>query len=110
MLRIGPSGNSVTFYSTGHKHTIEAPEWLHSIGLNAYEYSFGRGITLKEDTAKIIGEQAKIYDVQISVHAPYYINFANTSPDMIDKSIDYVASIRVCPSRDTMDALELCSM
>ena len=90
MLRIGPSGNSVTFYSTGHKHTIVAPEWLHSIGLNAYEYSFGRGITLKEDTAKSIGEQAKIYDVQISVHAPYYINFANTSPDMIDKSIDYV--------------------
>ena len=58
--------------------------------MNAYEYSFGRGITLKEDTAKSIGEQAKIYDVQISVHAPYYINFANTSPDMIDKSIDYV--------------------
>ena len=60
MLRIGPSGNSVTFYSTGHKHTIEAPEWLHSIGLNAYEYSFGRGITLKEDTAKRYEHENKI--------------------------------------------------
>ena len=90
MLRIGPSGNSLSFYESGHKHTIEAPEWLHSIGLTAYEYSFGRGITLSEKTAIEIGEQAQKYDIAVSVHAPYYINFANPSDEMLEKSIDYV--------------------
>lgn len=90
MLRIGPSGNSLSFYESGHKHTIEAPEWLHSIGLAAYEYSFGRGITLSEKTAIEIGEQAQKYDIAVSVHAPYYINFANPSDEMLEKSIDYV--------------------
>lgn len=90
MLRIGPSGNSVSFYESGHKHTVEAPEWLHSIGLTAYEYSFGRGITLKEKTASEIGNEAIKYDIAMSIHAPYYINFANPSDEMIEKSIDYV--------------------
>ena len=90
MLRIGPSGNSLSFYESGHKHTVEAPKWLHEIGLNAYEYSFGRGITLGEKTAKEIGEEAAKYDIAMSVHAPYYINFANPDPEMIAKSIDYV--------------------
>lgn len=90
MLRIGPSGNSTSFYASGHKHTYEAPAWLKEIGLTAYEYSFGRGITLKDDGARRIGEEAKKYDIEVSVHAPYYINFANVLPEMIEKSIDYV--------------------
>ena len=90
MLRIGPSGNSTTFYSTGHKHTVEAPSWLHSLGLTAYEYSFGRGIMLKEQTASDIGAEAVKFDIAMSVHAPYYINFANPSDDMIERSIDYI--------------------
>ena len=81
MLRIGPSGNSLAFYESGHKHTVEAPEWLHSIGLTAYEYSFGRGITLSEKTATEIGAKAQQYDIAVSVHAPYYINFANRRDD-----------------------------
>lgn len=90
MLRIGPSGNSKSFYESGHKHTVEAPAWLASLGLTAYEYSFGRGITLGEKTAIEIGNEAKKYDIAMSVHAPYYINFANPSKDMIEKSIGYL--------------------
>lgn len=51
MLRIGPSGNSVGFYESGHKHTYEAAQWLREIGLTAYEYSFGRGVHLTDETA-----------------------------------------------------------
>lgn len=90
MLRIGPAGNSVSFYSSGHKSTLEEPEWLNSIGLSAFEYSFGRGVNISDETAEKLGQQAKLFDVAVSVHAPYYINFANTSDDMISKSIDYV--------------------
>ncbi len=90
MIRIGPAGNSLSFYESGHKSTVEEPEWLHSIGLSAFEYSFGRGVNMSDETAVKIGEQAKLYDIAVSVHAPYYINFANPSDDMISKSIDYV--------------------
>ena len=90
MLRIGPSGNSISFYESGLKHTVDAPEWLNSIGLTAYEYSFGRGITLSDATAQAIGNKAKQFDIAVSVHAPYYINFSNPSDEMIEKSIGYV--------------------
>lgn len=90
MLRIGPSGNSVGFYESGHKHTYEAAQWLREIGLTAYEYSFGRGVHLTDETAAKIGAAMKRFDIALSVHAPYFINFANPNPDMIEKSIGYI--------------------
>lgn len=88
--RFGPSGNQKLFYDEGHKHSIEAPLWLASMGLDAYEFSFGRGFTIKEETASKIGEEARKNDVLISCHAPYYINLANPDPEMIQKSFGYV--------------------
>ena len=90
MIKFGPSGNSTSFYVQGYSRSFETPKWLSSLGLNAYEYSFGRGVNLGEDTAMQIGSEAKKYDVEISVHAPYYINFANPSEEQILKSNAYV--------------------
>lgn len=78
-MRFGPSGNSEAFYEAGYKHTKDAPKWLNQMGLNAFEYSFGLGKFLKTETAQEIGKEAKKYGVEVSVHAPYYINFANTT-------------------------------
>lgn len=90
MIRFGPSGNDKNFYEAGYKSTIDAPKWLSEIGLNAFEYSFGKGILLKDETAVQIGEEMKRYDIQISVHAPYFINLANESEEMVEKSYGYV--------------------
>lgn len=90
MIRIGPSGNSEAFYASGRKHTYQEGEFLHSLGLNAFEYSFGRGVSMSDDTAGKIKEEFSKYDVAISAHAPYYTNFANPDPDMISKSIGYI--------------------
>ena len=90
MIRFGPSGNSVRFYDEGHKSSVDAPEWIHNQGLNAYEYSFGKGINISDAKANEIGAMGKQYDVAISVHAPYYINFANPSDEMAAKSYNYV--------------------
>ena len=90
MLRIGPSGNSNSFYDQGHKHTKEAAEWLNGMGLNAYEYSFGRGVRIGAEAAAEIASEFKKYGIEISSHAPYYTNFANPDDEMIAKSIDYV--------------------
>lgn len=90
MIRFGPSGNSNAFYEQGHKSTTEAPAWCAAQGLNAYEYSFGRGINVSDKKANEIGAEGKKHDVAISVHAPYYINFANPSDEMAQKSVGYV--------------------
>lgn len=90
MIKFGPSGNCKTFYDAGYKKTIEAPKWLSEQGLTAYEYSFGKGITLSDDTAVAIGNEMKKYGIAISIHAPYYINFATPTDEMAEKSIKYV--------------------
>ena len=77
MIRFGPSGNSQQFYDEGHKTSIEAPKWLHQMGLNAYEYSFSLGQFFTDDKAKQLCQEANKYDIKLSVHAPYYINFSN---------------------------------
>lgn len=90
MIRFGPSGNSESFYAEGNKHTWQAPQWLKNMGLNAYEYSFGRGVALSEESANKIGEQAREHGIAISAHAPYFINLANPDAEKIEKSFQYI--------------------
>ena len=90
MIRFGPSGNEKIFYEEGNKSSLQAPKWLKEKGLSAYEISFGRGFVFGDETAKKIGEQAKEHKILISAHAPYYINLANPSEDMIQKSFHYI--------------------
>ncbi len=92
MLKIGPSGNSLSFYAEGHTRTKEAAGWIAERGLNAFEYSFGRGVNIKEESAAEIGAEFARYGVEISSHAPYYTNFANPDDDMIEKSFGYIRS------------------
>ena len=94
MIRFGPSGNCTRFYDEGHTSSTDAPKWLSDQGLNAYEYSFGRGINISNEKANAIGELGKAFGVEISVHAPYYINFSNPSDEMAEKSYGYV--LRSC--------------
>ncbi len=91
MIYFGPAGNSELFYEQGYKHTYEAFSWLKDMGLNAYEYQCGRGVFLKEDTARKIGEEAKRNKIRLSLHAPYYINLAGTDREKLDKSYNHIA-------------------
>ena len=77
MIRFGPSGNSDKFYADGNKSSVEAPKWLNSMGLDAYEYSFSLGQFLSDEKCAILKAEAEKYDIKISAHAPYYINFCN---------------------------------
>lgn len=90
MIKFGPSGNSVNFALAGHKTAEESAVWVKDMGLDAFEYSFGRGITLGDERALSIRTAFESAGIAISVHAPYYINFANPDPEMIAKSIGYV--------------------
>ena len=90
MIRFGPAGNSESFYAQGYKSSLQAPEWLHSMGLSAYEYSFGRGISLSMEMAEKIAEAARTHDIAVSTHAPYFINLSNPDPEKRENSFRYI--------------------
>ncbi len=92
MIWFGPAGNSDTFYNQGYSHSWQMPEWLHKMGLNAYEYQCNKGIHLKDETAFEIGEKCREFNIRLSIHAPYYINLASTEKDKREKSIQYILS------------------
>ena len=89
MIKFGPSGFCEEF-SKNHKSTDEMPMWLQKHNLKCYELSFTNGVRLSFETAEKYGECFRKADIEISVHAPYYINFANPDPIMIEKSNGYI--------------------
>ncbi len=88
----GPGGNCEDFYANGYKSSLKIPEWLFNNGLDAYEYQCGKGVKISEDSAKILGKEAKKYNIALSVHAPYYISISSTEEEKRDKSIEYILS------------------
>ncbi len=90
MIKFGPSGNGEAFYASGKSTSIEASEYVKSLGLNCFEYSFGRGVTLSEKTAVEIGEAFKKNQIELSIHAPYFINFASVEEEKVNNSYGYV--------------------
>ena len=90
MTKFGPSGNCDRFYAEGYEHTEEAAYFVRENGLDCFEYSFGRGIRMTEKKAESIRAAFDKEGVEISVHAPYFINFANPDDEMAAKSYGYV--------------------
>jgi len=60
------------------------------MGLDAYEYSCSRGIHLNEESAKELGMEAWLYDIVLSIHAPYYINLSSQEKDKQERSKRYI--------------------
>ena len=97
MIKFGPSGNCESFYAEGYTHTEQSAEFVKNRGLDCFEYSFGRGVRMSEDKAISIGEAFQNAGVEISVHAPYFINLANPDDEMAAKSYGYVLdSAKMC--------------
>lgn len=90
MIKFGPSGNSIAFSQAGFNKSEQSAKWVKDLGLNCFEYSFGRGVNMGDERALEIGKAFKENGVEISVHAPYYINFANPEQENAEKSYGYV--------------------
>ena len=95
----GPAGNADSF---PYKSSADAPRWLAELGLDAYEYQCGKGVNVKEDTARRIGAAAQAAGIRLSLHAPYFINLANPDPDSLQKTIGYITA--ACEAADWMGA------
>ncbi len=85
--KFGPAGNAENF---PYKSSVDAPRWLGEIGLDCYEYQCGKGVRVKEETARAIGLAAVEHGITLSLHAPYFINLANPDPEALQKTIGYI--------------------
>ena len=95
----GPGGNSDAFKLAGGKSTLDAPKWLSSIGLNAYEYEAGNGLVASSSMLSLIGSEAKKYNIKMSFHTPYFISLSGVEEEKRLKSIKYI--------RDSIEAAKL---
>ncbi len=90
MVLFGPSGCGDEFYNEGNKGILDVPAWIKSRNLDAYEYSFGHGYQMSSDLATKAGLLFKEYNIKLSLHAPFYINFANPDDEMFLKTQGYI--------------------
>ncbi|MBQ7900370.1 MAG: TIM barrel protein [Clostridia bacterium] len=95
MAYFGPSGNEDGFYEAGYKSSVQMPEYVSKLGLDAYEYQCSRGVKITEKTANALGDEAKKYNIRLSIHAPYYINLATDDEQKRIHSIKYITDSMV---------------
>ena len=95
MIKFGPSGATVNFYAEGNKHTEQMPDYVLGMGLDCFEYSFGRGVNVGAEKAASVKKAFEQSGVEISVHAPYFINLANPDDEKAKNSFDYIISSAV---------------
>ena len=86
VVRFGPAGNSASF--TGK--TVDIPEYVAKMGLNAYEYQCGRGVRVNTAAVTELGRKAKEMDIALSLHAPYYISLSSLEEEKRDASVGYI--------------------
>lgn len=90
MIKFGPAGADYKFLESGYSRTVDMPIYLSEMGLDCFEYSFGKGVRITEPTAKSIGDAFAKLNIEISAHAPYYINFANPDELKIKSTYNFL--------------------
>ncbi len=88
--KFGPAGNSESFAKMGYKSSLDVPEYIEKMGLDAFEYQCGRGVNIGTDKAQKLGVLARQKGIALSLHAPYYISMSSTEEEKRIKSVDYI--------------------
>lgn len=90
MIKFGPSGNSESFYASGFDKTEQAAKYVKERGLDCFEYSFGRGVRMSDEKADSIRRAFEAEGVELSVHAPYFVNLASVEEEKVENSYGYI--------------------
>lgn len=88
--KFGPAGNSESFFKMGYKSSLDVPEYLEKMGLDAFEYQCGRGVNIGEEKALMLGERARYKKIALSLHAPYYISMSSVEEQKRLNSVKYI--------------------
>lgn len=86
----GPGGNSDAFRAAGLKSTLDAPAWVKSIGLDAYEYEAGNGLAASSAMLAEVGREARAHGIKMSFHTPYFISLSGVVEEKRLNSIRYI--------------------
>lgn len=60
------------------------------MGLNAYEYQCGRGVRINREGVLKLKAGCEARDIQLSLHAPYYISLSSVEEEKRQNSIKYI--------------------
>ena len=90
--RFGPAGNSNSFSAMGYKGSLDVPEYIEKMGLDAFEYQCGRGVNIGLEKAAQLGRLAADKEIALSLHAPYYISMSSVEETKRLNSINYILS------------------
>jgi len=83
-IRLGPAGLPISLEK--NRNTVEGLKLIKKLGLNAMEIEFVRSIYLSKRLAKEVGKVAKSLGIELSVHAPYFVNLLSESKKTVDAS------------------------
>lgn len=89
MIIFGPAGTSDEIAEQKMSREEQA-NYLKSLGLEAYEHPFTFGVNISQSTQD---EMIKFFSqdgIKLSVHAPYYINFASEDEGKIHNTYKYL--------------------
>lgn len=87
MVIFGPSG-SCNEVSSNKMKRAEQAKFLRDLELEAYEYPFTYGVNMADATKEELISEFKNF--KLSVHAPYYINFASNDEAKIQNTFGYL--------------------
>ncbi|MFH1290596.1 MAG: TIM barrel protein, partial [Nanoarchaeota archaeon] len=80
-IRFGPAGHG------GIKGTEEMFKHYHKNGLQACEVPFTYGVYVKrEEDAHLIRDLSKKFDIELTVHAPYWVNLNAKEKEKVEAS------------------------
>jgi len=82
-LFLGPAGVPI---ASKDRSTLGGIKCVAELGLNAFECEFVRGVKMSSKMAEEIGKLAKDLGVQLTVHAPYFINLLSEAVPIVEGS------------------------
>lgn len=86
----GPAGCADSFAKMGYKSSLQVPEYIEKMGLDAFEYQCGRGVNIGEEKSRELGKLAKEKNIRLSLHAPYYVSMSGVDEEKRLNSINYI--------------------
>ncbi|WP_309492174.1 TIM barrel protein [Candidatus Hecatella orcuttiae] len=82
-ILLGPAGIPTV---TKPRSSVEGVKTVAGLGLQAIEIQFVRGVNMSLEAAEEVGRVAKKLNVELSIHAPYYINLCSEKKKTVEES------------------------
>lgn len=80
---LGPAGVPTV---SKDRSTLGGIKTVSELGLNAFECEFVRGVKMNNDLAKECGKVSQELNIELSAHAPYFLNMSSVEKPKVEAS------------------------